>query len=341
MKSETHGIRKGLQSICRDAPILPILAVCLVISCIFVPNFASFYNIKVFFLQASDLLVVCCGVTFVVLNGGIDFSVTSVLSLGSVIGAYIMVFSPLASNPSLSIAIAMIAMLAVGAAVGLINGFAVAVLKMPSFIATLATQLAFSGVAVLFCNLVTEKTSITGLPDGFFILGGEGGYFMVPILIAAAAWAFCFWLLKYTRFGRSLYAVGINPKTAYISGIPVKKVIMTIMFISGMMAALASVLSTARNQVGMPSLGDKLFISIMAAIIVGGTSTAGGFGGLKQTLLGVLFITLINNTMNLLGVEWYVITVIQGILILVSTMMGMMNGIGKRKTKMMVLEAKK
>jgi ribose/xylose/arabinose/galactoside ABC-type transport system permease subunit len=115
-----------------------------------------------------------------------------------------------------------------------------------------------------------------------------------------------------------VYAIGTNPKTSFISGIPVKKTIFMMMLISGLCAGLAAVYATARNQAGLPSLGDKIFIDIVAAIIIGGTSIFGGSGGIKQTLYGVLFITLINNVVNLLAVEWYVITLIKGLLVLIA-----------------------
>jgi ribose/xylose/arabinose/galactoside ABC-type transport system permease subunit len=322
MRKNMDRILAGFQNIWKDLPALPFLILGFILSCFFVRNFASAYNMKVFLLQSVDLLVICCGITFVLLNGGIDFSVTSILSLNSVAGAYIMALSPLSPNPLLSIPVAIAVMLLLGVLVGTINGAAVAYLKMPSFIATLATQLAVSGSAILFRSIVTDKTSITGLPETFFVLGGSGPFFIVPVIIAVLSWLFCFWLLGFTRFGRSLFAVGVNPRVASISGINVKKVIFFIMLLSSIFGAVASILSTARNQVGLPSLGDKLFISVIAAVIVGGTSTAGGFGGLWQTLVGVLFITLINNTLNLLRVEWYAVTVIQGLVILIATIMG-------------------
>jgi len=319
-----YNLNSKILSFFTSTPIMPILVVGFVAACLFVPNFASVYNQKILLLQASDLLIISCGVTFVVLNGGIDFSATSVLTLGSVVGAYIMALSPLASNPIISIPVAIAAILVIGLLVGAINGFAITVLKMPSFIATLTTQLAVSGVAVLFNSSVTEKSSISGLPESFFIFGGSGKYYLVPIAIALLVWGFSYWLLKYTKFGRDIYAIGVNPRTAHISGINVKKTIFVLLVMSGLFAGIASILATARNQVGLPSLGDKMFISIMAAIIVGGTSTAGGFGGFKQTLLGVLFVTVITNIMNLLGVEWFIIMIIQGTLILLSTMFGTM-----------------
>jgi len=302
----------------RENSILVFLLTAILASVVFVPNFLSVFNIKNFFLQASDLLVIACGMTFIVLNGGIDFSVTSILALGSVVGAYIMALSPLAPFPMISIPVAIVVMLGLGAMVGAINGFSITVLKMPSFIATLATQMVFSGVAVLFTSRVASRASINGLPKAFFVIGGEGKYFLVPIVLAALVFLISYFTLQFTGFGRNVLSVGTNPKASFISGINVKKTIFMLCLLSGLYAGLASVIATGRNQAGIASLGDKMFISIIASIVIGGTSIGGGSGGFKQTLIGVFFITLINNTMNLLGVEWYITMLFQGILILVA-----------------------
>lgn len=322
MKQKISRFINVVKNINSDTPIISIFIVCFVAACLFVPNFASIYNFKVFLLQSADLLIIACGVTFVVLNGGIDFSATSVLTFANVIGAYIMALSPIASNPTLSIPVAIFVMILIGLVVGIINGVSVTLLKIPSFIATLATQLAFSGFAVLFTSLVTDKPAISGLPEQFFVFGGTGEFLFVPIVIALALWGFSYWLLKFTKFGKYIFATGVNPKTAFISGINIKKVIFILMILSGLFASISSIIATGRNQVGLPSLGDKMFIGIMAAVIVGGTSTAGGFGGFKQTMFGVLFITLITNALNLMNVEWYIIMIIQGAIILISTMAG-------------------
>ena len=313
-------MKAKLMRIIKDMPILPLLIVSFLLAVFFVPHFATVFNLKNYLLQSADLLIIACGVTFVVLNGGIDFSVTSVMSLGSVVGAYIMALSPLAATPGLAIPVAILVMMGIGLLVGYINGLSVTKLKVPSFVATLATQLIFVGLAVFFASLVSETASISGLPDAFFILGGEGQFFFVPIVIAFLIWLFSAWLLSRTLFGKQVYAIGVNPKTAHISGIPVKRVITLLMVLCGLYAGIASVIATARNQVGMSSLGDKMFITVIACVIVGGTSTSGGFGGVHKTLLGVLFIALINNSMNLLGVGWQTIMIILGVLITLSAM---------------------
>lgn len=319
MKASRTSPLPALRTFAVDNPILLILVAFFALSVLFVPNFVTPFNLKNLLLQTTDIILVAVGVTFVVLNGGIDFACTSVLALGSVVGAWIMTTSPVASSP-LAIPIAIVAMIASGALLGVVNGFSVVVLKMPSFIATLATMMIGSGAAVWFTSIVAERASIYGLPNAFFILGGDGGHTFVPVIIAVVAVIFAHWLLTYTLFGRHVYAVGTNPKTAFISGIPVKRTVFMIMLISGVYAGLGSIIATARNQAGLPSLGDKVFIDIIASIIIGGTSVFGGAGSVIKTVYGVLFITLMNNVVNLLGMDWYVISLVKGGLVLLAAL---------------------
>lgn len=310
--------RQKTARLLRDMPILPLLIASFALASLFVPYFFTAYNLKNLLLQSADLLIISCGLTFVVLNGGIDFSVTSVMALGSVVGAYIMAVSPLAATPLLSIPVAIVAVMAIGLLVGIVNGLSVVKLKMPSFVATLATQLIFLGLAVQLASMVSQTSTIAGLPDAFLALGGEGGYFLVPIVIAFSLFLSSHWLLTRTLFGRRVYAVGVNPTVSFISGAPVKKTIFSLMILSGLFAAIAGIIATARNEAGMASLGDKMFLTTIASVIVGGTSTAGGFGGVHRTLMGVLFITVLNNAMNLLGVGWHTIMIVLGALIIAS-----------------------
>ena len=315
-------IAEKAKSILIETPILPILIIYFIIAFILVPNFATTFNIRSLFLQVSDILIVACGLTFVILNGGVDFSVTATLTVGSIMGAYVMALSPLASMPWVSIPVAIIFMLSIGLMIGLINGLAVSRLKMPSFIATMATNLCFSGFAIWFTMQVAGRPSIHGLPRGFFVLGGSRNYFLIPIMISIICCIFCHWLLTRTKFGREVYAIGVNSTSAEVSGVNVKKVTLYIMIISGLLAAVQGILLTARNEAGIASLGDRMFLPIIACVIVGGTSTAGGFGGIRNTVCGVLFVALINNTMNLLQVEWNWLMSIQGLLILMATLIG-------------------
>lgn len=298
-------------------PILILIIILFVGACLFVPHFLTPFNLQNFVLQAIDIAIVSIGVTFVVLNGGIDFSCLAVLSLGSVMCAYVMAKSPLASTPW-GIPVGILAALVVGLIFGALNGFSVVVLKMPSFIATLASMMVGTGFAVYFVSIVSETAAINRLPPAFFIVGGAEGHIIIPILLTCVVAAVTHWLLTSTIFGRRLYAIGTNPRTSFVSGLPVKKTIFLIMLISGFIAGIEAVYLTARNQSGLPSLGDKVFIDIIGAIIIGGTSIFGGSGGIKQTIYGVMFITLMNNVVNLLGVDWTVISLLKGILILVA-----------------------
>lgn len=331
-------LNKKLKDIVMSSPILPVVIIFFILSALFIPNFASIYNLKNLLLQSSDVLIAACGLTFVVLNGGIDFSVTATLTLASVVGAYIMALSPIAATPMIAIPVAITVMISIGLIIGIINGIAVSKLKIPSFVATMATQLAVTGVAVLFTMTLTGKASINGIVKEFFVLGGGGDYFLLPIIISFGICFFCHWLLTYTKFGREVYAIGNNNLCAEVSGISVKKVTMKIMILSGVLAAIAGILLTARNEAGVASLGDKMFISLISCVIVGGTSTAGGSGGIKYTLYGVLFITLLNNAMNLLQIEWNLLMILQGILILIATLVGI--GV-KRKRRLSLMENNK
>lgn len=310
-------LSNSVKSFIFDNPILILIIILFVGACLFVPYFLTPVNLQNFVLQGIDILIVAIGVTFVVLNGGIDFSSTAILSLGSVVGAYVMAKSPLASTPW-GIPVGILSMVVVGGLVGSLNGISVVVFKMPSFISTLASMMVANGLAVYMASVVSETAAVNGLPTEFFAIAGVGGKLLIPVLISTASLLFTYWLLRYTVFGRRVFATGTNPRTSNISGIPVKRTIFMLMLISGLFAGLEAVYATARNQSGLPSLGDKVFIDIIAAIIIGGTSIFGGTGGVKQTFYGVVFITLLNNVVNLLGVDWTIIGLLKGILVLVA-----------------------
>lgn len=316
---------KTLKSITRkrlisDNAILVIWVIFFVASLIFVEGFASAYNIKNYFGNCAPLLVVAAGLTIVTLNGGIDFSTTSVISLVSTITAYILVKTPLADSVW-AIIVAVLAGLAIGGLVGVINGLAVSGLKMPSFVATLATKLIFSGIAIWFGSVYYDKVSLPGLPKGFTAIGGKGGPWWIPILIAALIFVLIEWMLSKTVLGRRIYAVGVNPSTARVSGMPVRKTIFYEFLISGLLAGLAGIMYTAKNKSGITTLGDDMFVNIVGSVVIGGTSPAGGFGSMRKTLYGVLFLTLLSTILNLLSVPYTLYDVIKGAFVLIAASM--------------------
>lgn len=249
------------------------------------------------------------------LNGGVDFSSTSIIALSSVVGASIMSeTSGYLAGKWYAIPVALLAMLALGAVFGIVNGIAVTVFKMPSFIATMATQLIGTGIAVIY----SSGKTIGGLPDSFADFGGGTFFGIIPnvLLLALAVMLISHIICSRTLYGRRLYSVGTNPKAALISGIPVKKTIFWIFILSGLCSAVAGIIMMGQMQSGASSYGATLFNDIMGSIIVGGTSPAGGSGKIPNTVLGAVLIILINIALNLLNTPYFIITMIKGLIIL-------------------------
>jgi len=298
------------------SPILFILIIFFILSLFIVPSFITAMNIKSIIVQASSLAVVASGVTFVVLNGSIDFSCTSIIALGSVIGASIITSDGGVLVGSIyGIPLAIIIVLLIGILFGIINGLSVIFLKMPSFIATLATMMIGSGLAVWF----SKAQTIFNLPDSFNYIG-SGSILHVPIIVLISVLAVLIldFILSRTIIGRRIYAVGTNQRASYISGIPVKKTIMIVFIISGICSSITCVLLMARLQSGAAGLGDNMFLDIIASIIIGGTSILGGSGKVSGTIVGAIFLTMMDNSLNMLGVPWFVVSIVKGVIIIIA-----------------------
>lgn len=313
MSARNHrgGIAVRLQAFAAENAILLIWAVFFVYALVFVEGFASLYNLKNYLKDCAPLLVAACGLTVVVLNGGVDFSTTSVISLVSTISAYILVKTVLADTVWAIIA-AFVAGIGIGGVVGGINALAVSRLKMPSFVATLATKLVFSGLAVWFGNVFTTKYPWADCRRASQPSAARG-IGLAPLVIAAAIYLLTWYLLHKTLFGRRVYAVGVNPNTAKVSGIPVRQTISLEMLFCGLLAGVAGLMYTAKNGSGVTTLGDSMYINIIGAVVIGGTNPSGGFGSTRKTLYGVLFLILLNNMLNLLGVHYTLYDVVKGV----------------------------
>ncbi len=298
----------------KENPIYLLFIVFILFSIIFVDGFSRGENLVNILVQSADLIIIACGLTFVIMNGGIDFSVVATINLGSVIGASIMSRdNGWIVNESFNWIIAIMGMLVVGLIIGAVNGWAVVKLKMPSFIATMATQLVFSGLALYF----TQSMTIGNLPNVFNdIAQGSIAYIPIPLLLTFICGGIAYYLLHHTLFGRRVFAIGTNHMTSFISGIPVKRTIFVLFLLSGLFAATGGIIMTSRVGAGMPALAREMLLDIVAAVIIGGTSISGGKGSIIGTVLGGLFIVVINNSLKLLGVEWYVINVFKGVLII-------------------------
>lgn len=296
----------------------------LLFSLLAVPRFANPVNLANMLVQCSDLIILACGMTFVFMNGGIDFSVTAILALGSVAGATVI---NLGGGSAASVILALVVMVAVGLAIGALNGLMVTRLRMPSFIATMASQLIFTGVALWY----TQSATIGGLPRSFLRIG-RGSVLGVetPILFMLAVVTASAYVLHRTVLGRNIFAVGTNHRTSLISGIPVRRTVFTLFLISGGLASVAGIVMTSRSGAGMPGLGKGMLMDIVGAVVIGGTAVTGGRGSILGTATGAALIIVLNNSLNLLGIEWYVINALKGAMITLVALLGVAQSRGDR-----------
>ncbi len=280
----------------------------------FADGLASPGNLADILSSLLPLLVAAVGQTLVLLTGGIDLSATSVIALASVTGGCIMSADGgwLAGSPA-AVPAGIAAMLAVGLAAGLLNGVAIVRLGMPPFIVTLAAMMFWSGFAIR----LTRSENIGDLPAAFDALGGR-----IPIAlgiaatVAIAAQA----ALSLSLPGRWLYAVGWNARAAAVSGVPVRRVTVAAYAASGLCAAIASVLYTARLETASPVHGQKILLDIIGAAVIGGTSLFGGKGSVVATASGVLFFAILANSLDLLGLSHFSILMVKGAVILLAAL---------------------
>ncbi len=285
-------------------------------SLLFVDKFANPVNLGNILVQCTDLIILACGMTFVFMNGGIDFSVTATLGLGSILGARIMT---LGGNPFVMSLLGVLLMLGIGLGIGTLNGLTVTRLRMPSFIATMATQLIFSGLALWY----TQSASIGGLPRPFQWIGrGALLGIQMPVFIMFAVVGITAFVLHRTVLGRYIFSVGTNHRTSRISGIPVKRTIFTLFLFSGGLAAISGIIMTSRSGAGMPGMGRTMLMDVVGAVVIGGTAVTGGRGSILGTAVGAVLIVVLNNSLNLLGVEWFVINALKGVMIVAVALLG-------------------
>jgi len=281
----------------------------------FTQGFFTAGNFGNILITLLPLFVVALGQTVVLITGGIDLSVTSIIALTSVTGAMVVNGDNgwLAGHP-LAVPTGIAVMLALGAFIGLLNGAAVTHFRMPPFIVTLTTMMFFSGFAIW----LTKSKAINNLPASF---NAPGGSIWISFLITLALACFAQLMLNRSVLGRWFYAVGHNAKASHISGVPVNGVVIAACVFSGFCAAVASVLYTGQGETGSPVLGQRILLDIIGATVIGGTSLFGGKGKIVWTLFGVLFLKLIDNSLNLLNLSIFSITMVKGAVILFAALM--------------------
>jgi ribose transport system permease protein len=271
-----------------------VVAALVILLAIASPHFLTSDNIVILLRQAALQFLLSAGLTLVVLTGGIDLSVGAVLGLSACVGAALiakgLVFAGIA------------AALAVGLACGVANGALVAYVGIPAFIGTYGMLWVAHGLGYVFM----KGEVIHGFAPGFRSLGaGFLAGIPVPVLIAAILLLFLHVLLHLTRFGRALYAMGGNPVAARLIGIPTKKYLVAVYGLSGLFAAFAGLVVIARVNAADSGTGEELLLTIIAAVVLGGTSLFGGVGGIMGTAVGALILALVVNGMNMLSIPTF------------------------------------
>lgn len=281
---------------------LALILVCALFSSM-TSRFLTSTNLSVILNQVSVNSILAFGVTFVIIAGGID------LSLGSLVAICGVVIALLSQNNVYSLWIAVIGTLAAGLALGAFNGIIVVLTKVPPFIVTLGTMTIGRGLALI----LSKGRPISDLNESLNFLGnGDLLGIPIPIIFLVLSYVSCHILLTKTIFGRYVKAIGGNEMASFVAGVRVNRIKLYVYMISGLFAALAGILLTARINTGQPNAGLGFELDAIAAVIIGGTSTRGGKGTITGTLLGVLFIGVINNGLDLINVSAYWQQVIMG-----------------------------
>lgn len=275
------------------------------------PRFLTRSNLFNVLRQTSLNAIIAVGMTFVILTGGIDLSVGSILAFSSAVVAN------LAHNGT-SAGIAILVGLGIGAILGMLNGVIITYGDVPPFIATLAMMTMARGATLVY----SDGQPITGLGDGFkFIGNGHIGPIPFPVVITFVALIIGHYILSQTRTGRYIYAVGSNEDAAKLTGINTKLVRIIVHTISGFTAALSGIVITSRLNSAPPTAGAGAELDAIAAVVLGGTSLAGGEGHIGGTFIGALIIGILNNGLNLLNVSSYYQQFVKGVVILIAVLL--------------------
>jgi len=286
-----------------------LLAVCVILA-IASPVFATSANLLNVALATSVTALLAAGQTFVIILAEIDLSVGAILGFSAAITAMVLRHHSTITG--------IVVGLAVGAAAGLVNGLLVTKTRMPSFIATLATLSILSGLALQ----LTQGNPVSVTDYNFQNIGqARIAGIPTPVWIMIVVFVIFGILLARTRFGRYAYATGDNAEAAKLSGISVDRVKILAFVISGALAALAGFIVTARLSTAEPTAGTGLELEAIAAVIIGGTSLAGGRGDLLGTIVGALILGVIDNGMNLLNVNPFLQDVVKGVVILFAVLL--------------------
>ena len=284
-----------------------VLVVIILFFTLITDTFLTSRNILNICRQVSMTGICSVGMTMVLLTGGIDISVGSIIALVGVVSAKLVAEAGMPIFPAMLIGVA------VGAFCGLINGIMVARFEVPALITTLAMQTMARGAAYI----LTSGIPVYGLPEEIRTLGQ--GYLLgipIPVIIMVLIFVFGWWLLEQTRFGRYTYAIGGNQDVARLSGINIMKIKIIIYTLSGFFAGLSGVIMLSRINSGQPNTSEGFEMDVITGAVLGGISVAGGEGKLINVIAGVLIMGMLSNGMTLMNLDEYWQWVVKGIVLL-------------------------
>jgi ribose/xylose/arabinose/galactoside ABC-type transport system permease subunit len=299
------------------APLFLLLL--LIVFTVLEPRFLHPLNQFNILRQVSISGLIAVGMTFVILTAGIDLSVGALVALAGLVGAYVakgglddrfaVGASAAAGNP---VILAVAAAIAVGIAAGAVQGLAVTKLKVPPFVVTLGGMTAFRGAALL----LSGGGPISGFPTDYTWWGqGRIGMVPVPVIIFLFAAVLAHLVLKYTAFGKHVYATGGNARAAALNGVPTQRITILVYVISGFFCGLAAFLLSARLNSAEAVAGLGLELTVIAAVVIGGTSLFGGVGTIFGTVIGALLIGVLTNGLVLLNVSSFVQQIVIGVIL--------------------------
>lgn len=303
-----------LKKLLKNKPFMVLLVTSVVIS-ILEPRFLTTGNLVTILRQTSINAVIATGMTFVILVGGIDLSVGSVLGFTGAIAATMI-------SGGTNIVVVILTVLILGTFIGLVNGTLITVGRLQPFIATLGTVTLLRGLLLVLSQGKPIGTGTTA-GSGLFNAIGRGflGPVPIPVFLMLAIFLIAYYILNHTRIGRYIYSTGSNEEATMYSGIKTNRVKLFVYAASGMLASIAGILITARLGSAQPTAGAGYELDAIAAVVLGGTSMAGGIGTITGTAIGALIIGVLSNALNIMQVSSYYQDVAKGIVILIAVLM--------------------
>ena len=299
--------------------ILVVLLALVAVMALVAPNFLSISNGVNVARSISINAILAAGMTLIILTGGIDLSVGSILAVSGVAGVLLHV----SGTPAI---LAMIGGIVVGAIAGAINGSLIAGLALPAFIVTLGSMTYLRGMSYSLLDgmpLIANDLSYRGIGNGYVAL------IPTPVIVMIVVYAVLWFILERTTFGRHVYAVGGNPEAARLAGIKVKRILLWVYTLGGATAGLGGIIFSARVLSAQPTAGTSYELDAIAAVVLGGTSLAGGRGRILGTLIGALIIGVLTNGLILMNVPFFYQLIVKGFVIILAIALDGMRRFGQ------------